>query len=153
MKKTITSIILIGVLLISLTGCGTSKYNISEKLNEIVKSSVDNWDKDGYAHTFSISDIQDSLNKKGYKYIIIASGDKEFTSSVSDSKYTEKLDNYSGKLYSNGRMMEKDMEINYCLILDQESGKYYNIKISYKTYNLNGSEKEYPYFEDEKEVK
>lgn len=153
MKKRIISILLIGVLIIGITGCGTSKTNISEKFNEVVNDSVSTWEKDGYAHTFSISDIQDSLNKKGYKYTIIASGDKEFTSSTSDSKYTEKLNNYYGKLYSNGRMMEKDMEVNYCLVLDQESGKYYNIKISYKTVNLNGSEKEYPYFENEEEVK
>ena len=152
MKKKLLSILLIGLFAITLTACGESSSEISSKMNEIVKSSVYTWDKDGYAHTFSLSDIQNSLNSKGYKYTIIASGDIEFTSAPDAKKYTENLDNYSGTLYSNGRMMEKDMNINYCLVLDQESGKYYNIKISYKTHNLNGSEKEYPYFENDKSL-
>ncbi len=148
MKKKLLSILLLGVLIIGLTGCGTSS-NISEKLNEIVNDSVSKWEKDGYAHTFSFSDIQDSLNKKGYKYTIIASGNKEFTSAVTLTKYSEKLDNYSGNLYSSGRMLEKDMEVNYCLVLDVESGNYYSVSINYKTTDLNGAKKEYPYFEDE----
>lgn len=153
MKKKILSIIFISILIIGVTGCGSSSSNISSKINEIVTKVVDNSKQNEYAHTFSISDIQNSLNEKGYKYVFIASGDKEFTSAVNEKKYTENINNYSGNLYSNGRMMEKDMNVNYCLILDQENGKYYNIKISYKTYNLNDSKKEYPYFEKEELLK
>lgn len=152
MKK-ILSILLISVFAIALVGCEESSSKISSKLNEIVKSGVDASKKDGFGHTFSISDIQRSLIDEGYKYTFIASGDKEFTTAPDEKKYTENLNGYSGELYSYSRMMEKDMNVNYCIVLDQESGKYYNVKISYKTYDLNGSKKEYPYFEDDKLLK
>ena len=150
MKKIIYSVLGL-VFLFALTGCGSSS-DISSRLNEVVKDDVDTWVDKGYAHTFTLSDIQNSLNSKGYNLTIIASGDSEFKSSISNTKYTESVDNYKGSLYSNMRMLEKDMNVNYCLVLNKDNNKYYSIKITYKTTMLNGTEKEYPYFDNDKEL-
>ena len=139
---------IIGIISLTLVGCSSSS-NIAKEMNKVVDDSVSKWEEKGYAHTFSLSDIQSDLDGK---YIIIASGDKEFTKAVSNTSYTEKVSDYDGNTYTYTRMMEKDMNVNYCLVLNKDNNKYYNIKITYKTINLNGVEKEYPYFENEKEI-
>lgn len=143
-------IFVLGIMLFVLTGCGSSSNNIADALNKVVKTSVDTWQEKGYAHTFSMSDIQSSLDKN---YVIIASGDEKFTSKSDKTSYSEDIAGYSGETASNTRMLESDMDVNNCLVLDKSTGKYYNIEITYKTTNLNGTDKEYPYFQNAKEVK
>ena len=147
MKK-ILSILLIGIILIGVTGCGSST-GVSKELNKVVDVSVSEWKEKDYAHTFTMSDIQSNL---GNDLVIIASGDKEFTKGVTNTSYTESIKDYSGSTYSNTRMLEKDMNVNHCLVLDKSSNKYYDVEIIYKTIDLNGSEKEYPYFQNDKEL-
>ena len=102
MKKLFFSLVL--VLFVGfLSGCGQSN-DVSGKLNEIIKENVDTWKEKGYAHTFTISDIQSSLDSKGYNLVIIASGSNEFTGSVTNVRYVENLNDYKGELYSNTRM-------------------------------------------------
>lgn len=149
----ISILAILGLMLIVLTGCGSSSNSITDKLNEIVKSSVDTWQEKEYAHTFTMSDLQSSLNDKGYKYIIIACGDSEFTNATTEKKFTENPSNYSGNAYSNTRGLESELTVNYCLVLDTEAQKYYNIEITYKTTQINGTDKEYPYFQNVKVVK
>ena len=146
-------IAILGIMLIILTGCGSNSNSIADKLNEIVKSSVDTWQEKGYAHTFTMSDLQSTLNDKGYKYTIIACGDSEFTNATTEKKFTEYPSNYSGTSYSNTRGLESELSVKYCLVLDTDSQKYYNIEITYKTIKLNDVDKEYPYFQNEKEIK
>ena len=59
-------IFVLGIMLFVLTGCGSSSNNIADALNKVVKTSVDTWQEKGYAHTFSMSDIQSSLDKLCY---------------------------------------------------------------------------------------
>lgn len=151
MKKILTITLILFVALL-ITGCGSSN-SITDKLNEIVKESTDKWENQGYSNTFTFSALQSSLDDKNYNYVIIASGDKEFEKAETNKKYSENLANYEGKTYSMNRMLEKELEVNYCLILDKESNKYYNVQITYKTIKLNDVEKEYPYFEKSNEVK
>lgn len=163
MKKKVLSILIIITMLIGtmviLTGCANDSNSdknsnkIVDTLNEIVKSSVDSWQEKGYAHTFTMSDIQSSLNSKGYKYVIISCGDSEYTDSTTNTKFTESISNYSGNAYSNTRGLESDLSVKNCLVLDTSSNKYYNIEITYKTIKLNSTDKEYPYFQNAKEIK
>ena len=150
MKKILLSLVLV-IFVGFLSGCGQSS-DISNKLNEIVKSNVDTWDSNGYAHTFTVSDIQSSLDSKNSNLVIIASGSNEFTNSVTNIRYVENLGNYRGDLYSNTRMLEKDMNVNYFLVLNKDNNKYYSVKVTYKTKKLNDVEKEYPYFDSDKEL-
>ena len=150
MKKILLSLVLL-IFVGFLSGCGQSS-DISNKLNEIVKSNVDTWDSNGYAHTFTVSDIQSSLDSKNSNLVIIASGSNEFTNSVTNIRYVENLSNYKGELYSNTRMLEKDMNVNYFLVLNKDNNKYYSVKVTYKTKKLNDVEKEYPYFDSDKEL-
>lgn len=150
MKKILLSLVLV-IFVGFLSGCGQSS-DISNKLNEIVKSNVDTWDSNGYAHTFTVSDIQSNLDSKNSNLVIIASGSNEFTNSVTNIRYVENLSNYKGDLYSNTRMLEKDMNVNYFLVLNKDNNKYYSVKVTYKTKKLNDVEKEYPYFDSDKEL-
>lgn len=148
----ISIIAILGLMMIALTGCGSSSNNIANILNEIVKSSVDTWPEKG-AHTFTMSDLQDTLNNKGYKFTIIACGDSKFTKATTEKKFTENPSNYSGNAYSNTRGLESELTFNYCLVLDTKTQKYYNLEITYKTTQINGTNKEYPYFQNVKEIK
>lgn len=163
MKRKILSAFIIIMMLMGtmmiLTGCGNNSSadknsnKITDALNEIVKSSVDSWQEKGYAHTFTISDIQSSINSKGYKYVIISCGNSEYTSPTTNTKFTENISNYSGNSYSNTRGLESELSVNNCLVLDTSSNKYYNIEITYKTTKLNDVDKEYPYFQNARELK
>ena len=164
MKKKLLSGLLVIVLLFGITGCGSDKKEkdsednskIANKLNKIVKKSVDSWDEDGYAHTFSLSDIDDTLEDEGEKYVIIASGDKKFEEAPEVKRYTydeDDFDDYEGTLYSKYRMLEEDNDVKYVVVLDKKSEKYYMLEIKYKTKKVNKVEKEYPYFENESKLK
>lgn len=147
-------IVILIVMLVALAGCGNNtKDEMVDKLNEVVKTSVDKWQERGYGATFSLAGIQNSLEDKKYNYVIIASGDSEFTNAPKDTKYTESISNYSGTAYSNARMLEKELSVKNCIILDVELGKYYNVEVTYKTTKLNDIDKEYPYFQNAKELK
>jgi len=148
MKKKILNLLLVLGCVFVLVGCGKSN-KISTLLNDYVKKEVDTWEEKGYAHTFTLSDIQTGLDKN---YVIIASGDEKFTSSPSNTTYTEKVDNYYGITFSNTRMLEGNMSVFYCLVLDKNANKYYNIEITYKTKEINGIGKDYPYFGNEEEL-
>jgi len=54
--------------------------------------------------------------------------------------------------FSNTRMLEGNMSVFYCLVLDKNANKYYNIEITYKTKEINGIGKDYPYFGNEEEL-
>ena len=151
MKKKVLLFVCLFVTVLSLTGCGS--VGISKEMNNIVKSVVDSAEEKGYFHTFTLSEIQSTLNSNGLNYQIIAAGDSSFTASVTDTTYVERINGYNGSLYDSSRMLESDHNVKYCLVLDKNSGKYYNIKITYKNIKFNGTNKEYPYFETEKQVK
>ncbi len=156
MKKKILSLaiimILLGILFI-LTGCGSSN-NITKDLNDIVNEEVTSWKEKEYARTLSVVSIQNSIDSKKMQYAIVASGDKEFTSTPDFTEYKEDgISNYNGNTYSNMRMLEKDMNVNNIVVYDRTNKKYYNIKVTYEETDLNGSKKEYPVFSDAKELK
>lgn len=164
MKKKIFNLVLIitmmvGVLFI-LAGCGskdsnTSKSNnIVKDLNNIVNEETSKWKDRGYGATLSVYYIQNNIDKKDLGYIIVASGDEEFTSAPDFTKYKEnQIPNYDGKSYSNMRMLEKDMKVNYFVVYEEKTEKYYNIEVNYEKVDLNGAKKEYPVFSNAKELK
>ena len=158
MKKKILSLGIVAVLmimLILLTGCGNNSSNtIIEELNNVVNAQIDEWKEKGYGTTLSVYAIQNGLDKNNSKYVIVASGDKEFTKAPTITKYTEKdIEGYDGNSYSQTRMMEKSNTVNYLLVFDSENNKYYNIKSDIKEVDNNGAKKEYPVFSDAKELK
>ena len=167
MKNKILSVILVLMMLIAtlltITGCGNKESNqktskkgneVVDELNEVVDDAIADWKKKGYGTTLSIIFIQNSLDKKDSNYIIVASGDKEFTSAPKFKKYTENnIDGYDGKSYGNMRMMEKSSDINYIVVYNSKNEKYYNVEVSFKEEKLNSAKKEYPVFSNAQELK
>ncbi len=136
--------------LVILTGCGKADTIVAQ-LNSEIKEDVAKWQEQGYARTLTMTYLQGGLDSN---YVIVASGDTEFTSSPNITKYQENdVPNYEGNSYSITRMMSKDYDVNYLVVLDRNTGKYYNIKITYENTDLSGVEKEYPVFSDAKEIK
>ena len=171
MKNKILSIMLVFMMLIvtmfALTGCGNEDNNeesnkksskkgneIVSQLNGVVDDAIADWKKKEYGPTLSIVAIQNSLNKKESNYVIIASGDKKFTSAPTVKKYTESnIDGYDGKSYGNMRMMEKSSGVNYIVVYDSRNDEYYNVEVSFKEEKLNRAKKEYPVFSNAQELK
>ena len=158
MKKKLFNLVLIFVMLVGtlfmLTGCGNSESNnIVKDLNDIVNEEVAEWKEKGYGATLSVYSIQNGLDKKNLQYVIVASGDKEFTSAPEFVEYKEDVPNYDGNSYSSMRMMEEEMNVKYCVVYAKEANKYYNVEVSYEEADLNGAKKEYPVFSNAKELK
>lgn len=159
MKNRILSLILIfimlGGMLVLLTGCGNSNSsNIVKDLNNTINEEIAKWQEREYGATLSVYYIQNSLDKKELSYTIVASGDKEFTSKPNFIEYKEKdIPNYEGNSYGNMRMMLEEQNVKYIIGYDKTSQKYYNIEVNYEKVNLNGTEKEYPVFSNAKELK
>ena len=167
MRNKILNVILVFIMLTGvmfiLTGCrndnnkneNSKKGNeIVSELNEIVDEAIADWKKKGYGTTLSIVYIQNSLNKRDSNYVIVASGDKEFTSAPSVKKYTESnIEGYDGNSYGNMRMMEKSSNINYIVVYDSKNEEYYNVEVSFKEEKLNDAKKEYPVFSNPQELK
>ena len=158
MKKKILSLGIVAILMIMLvllTGCGNSSSNtIIEELNNVVNAQIDEWKEKGYGTTLSVYAIQNGLDKNNSKYVIVASGDKEFTKAPTITKYTEKdIEGYDGNSYSQTRMMEKSNTVNYLLVFDSENNQYYSVKSDIQEVENNGVKKEYPVFSDAKELK
>lgn len=148
-KYILLVLVLISGLLV-LTGCGNGN-NIVNQLNNAMQQEIAGWKEQGYARTLTMAYIQGCLDSN---YVIVASGETEFTSSPEITKYQEvDVPNYDGSSYSITRMMEQAYNVNYMVVLDNTTGKYYNIKISYENTDLNGIKKEYPVFSDAKEIK
>ncbi len=159
MKKKILSsifimVIMIGMLFI-LTGCGSNQSNnIISELNSIVDQAIESYKEKGHGTTLTVAYIQNSLDKKNSAYVIVASGDKEFTSAPAITEYKETgIENYDGNSYDNTRMLETDMTVNYFVVYDKTNNKYYNVKVSYKNAGTDGVTKEYPEFSDAIELK
>ena len=153
MKKKILGVILVVCLfliMLLLTGCGNGN-NIVNQLNNAMQQEITGWKEQGYARTLTIAYLQGCLDSN---YVIVASGETEFISSPEITKYQEgNVPNYDGSSYSITRMMEQAYNVNYMVVLDNSTGKYYNIKISYENTDLNGIEKEYPVFSNANEIK
>lgn len=153
MKKKILGVILVVCLfliMLLLTGCGNGN-NIVNQLNNAMQQEIAGWKEQGYARTLTIAYLQGCLDSN---YVIVASGETEFISSPEITKYQEgNVPNYDGSSYSITRMMEQAYNVNYMVVLDNSTGKYYNIKISYENTDLNGIEKEYPVFSNANEIK
>ncbi len=133
MKKKII-ILLIGVLVVGLTGCGESKGDsrfdyIIEQLNFAVDEVYErNDDK-----KISIVRIEDRLSQNISSARIIACGDKEFTKDVDLTKtsYQSELKGYDGKIYHRATELTKDSNVNYCMVFATNARGYLNIKVSY----------------------
>lgn len=148
-------ILILCVMLISLTGCGDNQSNnIVKDLNDTVSEEVSDWKEKGYGATLSVYNIQNKLNKKNLQYVIVASGDKEFTSAPGITEYKESdVPNYDGNSYSIMRMLEEQMTVKHFVVYEKETGKYYDVEVSYEKADLNGAKKEYPVFSNAKEIK
>lgn len=148
-------IVMLAGMLFCLTGCGNStSSNIVKDLNDTIKEEIAKWQEREYGATLSVYYIQNSLDKKELKYVIVASGDKEFTSKPDFTEYKENdIPNYDGNSYGNMRMMLEEQTIKHIIGYDKNLDKYYNIEVNYEKVNLNGAEKEYPIFSNAKELK
>lgn len=158
MKKNLLSVgvaIILIILLACLTGCvNNTSSNIVKDLNDTINEEIAKWQEREYGATLSVYYIQNSLDKKELGYVIVASGDKEFTSKPDFTEYKENdIPNYEGNSYDNMRMMLSEQTVNYIIGYDKNLQKYYNIEVAYEKVNLNGAEKEYPVFSNAKELK
>ena len=131
MKK-ICSILLIGILVLGLTGCGESKGDsrfdyIIKELNTAVDESYER-NKGASIVTIEERLVQDISSAR-----IIACGDKEFTKSVdlTQTSYTRNLDGYDGSIAYGSTSLTDDANINYCLVFATNARGYLNIKVTY----------------------
>ena len=159
MKNKTLSLVLIFVMLIGmlfiLAGCGSSSSNnIVKDMNDTMAEEIAKWQEREYGATLSVYAFQSDLDKKELGYVIVASGDKEFTSKPDFTEYKEKdIANYDGNSYGNMRMLLTENTVNYFIVYDKNTQKYYNIEVSYAETDLNGAKKEYPVFSNAKELK
>ncbi len=134
MKK-IFSILLMGVLIVGLTGCGEKKGDsrfdyIIDELNKASSDAVERYDR-----IISFSDIEDRLTQNISSARIIACGDKEFTNDVDLTKtsYQVGLDGYKGNVvYNTAQFTGDDNNINYCLVFATNARGYLNIKVEFE---------------------
>jgi hypothetical protein len=96
--------------------------------------------------------IQDYLDDDG-RYVIVASGDTEFKEAPDSTKYIEKVSDYEGNSYDSFRMMESSTDVNYMVIYDSKTSKYYDVEINYEKTEFNNVEFDYPVFSNAKEIK
>ena len=159
MKKKILSVLLIGILIIGLTGCGKNNSNnvsnnennsLIEALNNISDNIVSDWKNKGYHYDIAVSIIQNKLNG----YTIIASGDSEFKNAIDKTEYVNKPENYDGNSFHATYVMKSSENVNYFLVLDKNTNKYYNVQIKYETMKLDDKyEYDYPVFSNANELK
>ena len=133
MKK-IISVILMGVLVVGLTGCGEKKgdsrfEHIVDQLNNAVDEVISrNDDK-----KVTISRIEDRLSQNISSARIIGCGEKEFTKDVDLTQRSYRIDlkGYDGKIFYNNEDLNKNSKVNYCLIYTIDSRAYLNVTVKY----------------------
>lgn len=134
MKKKILSILLVGVLAIGLTGCGSSSSKGDSRFNYIIdelNTAVDESYPDNKG--VSVVSIEGRLEQNISSARIIACGDKAFTKDVdlNQTTYTKNLDGYDGTILSNSTRMS-DKNVNYCLVMATDARGYLNITVNYE---------------------
>ncbi len=146
-------ILILAISLVLLTGCGASS-NITDTLNNVVSEELAEWQEEGYARSFTMYLIQEALDSKEVGYVIVASGESAFTASPGITEYEEgDVPNYGDSSYSYTRMMEGESAAKNAVIYDSNSGKYYNVEITYEKTELRGVERQYPVFSNATEIK
>lgn len=138
MKKRLLGILLIGILTISLTGCGSSgskgdsRFNyIIDELNTAVDESIE---RNGGV---SVVTIEERLEQNISSARVIACGDKEFTKDVNltQTSYTRNLEGYDGSVAYSSTAMSDKANINYCLVYATNARGYLNITVKYNKDN------------------
>ena len=134
MRKKILSILLVGILVVGLTGCGSkeskgdSRFNyIIDELNTAVDESIE---RNGGV---SVVTIEERLEQNISSARVIACGDKEFTKDVdlNQTSYTRNLEGYDGSISYNSTAMSDKANINYCLVYATNARGYLNITVKY----------------------
>lgn len=134
MKKKLLSVLLLSILVIGLTGCGSSSKGdsrfdyIIEQLNTAVDESIER------NNSVSLVSIERRLEQNISSARVIACGDKAFTKDVdlTQTTYRISLDGYDGKIAYNITGMSKDSNVNYCLVLATNAGGYLNVTVNYE---------------------
>ena len=131
MKK-VLGILLMGILVIGLTGCGESKGDsrfdyVIDEMNTAVEESYER--NDGA----SVVTLEERFTQDISSARIVACGDKEFTEKVDLTKtsYTRNLDGYDGTIQYNSTRLSKDAKVNYCLVFVKNARVYLNVTVSY----------------------
>ena len=150
MKKCKFLVLLLAVVFV-LTGCGSTNKLVTA-LNSVVDDTVKEWKNKGNVTVITISGIQGDLSKIDGNYNIIATGDKPFERSSLSTIYTTDVEAYSGNTYGTIRAMLSENKINYVMVYDSSTNKYYNIEIDYKTVKINEVKEEYPHFSNASEI-
>ena len=133
MKK-IFSIVLMGVLLIGLTGCGGKKgddrFNyVIDQMNNAVDEVVErNNDK-----KVTITRMEDRLSQNISSARMIGCGEKEFTNEVdlTQTSYRVDLKGYDGKIFYSNEELNKDSKVHYCLVYVTNARVYLNVTVEY----------------------
>ena len=131
MKK-VFGILIMGILVIGLTGCGESKGDsrfdyVIDEMNTAVEESYER--NDGA----SVVTLEERFTQDISSARIVACGDKEFTEKVDLTKtsYTRNLDGYDGTIQYNSTRLSKDAKVNYCLVFVKNARVYLNVTVSY----------------------
>ena len=144
-------LILLLVVTFTVTGCGSTNKLVTA-LNNVIDDTVKDWKDKGNVTVITISGIQGELTKINENYYIIATGDKEFERSAISTLYTTDVEAYKGTTYGTIRAMLSENKVNYVMVYDSSTDKYYNIDIDYKTIKINEAKEEYPHFSNASEI-
>lgn len=135
----IGQIVMLAIVLIGLTGCGSSskKSKKDTRFNYVIdelNTAVDEVCERNDDKQISVVRIEGRLEQALSSAKIIACGDKAFTKKVdlTQTTYTTDLDGYDGTILSSMTSITKDSNVNYCLVFDSKSRGYLNIKVKYE---------------------
>ena len=128
MKKKLLSILLTGILVIVLTGCGkeVKETDVVSDLNSILDKYYEDLEKDGIQSHLSLKDFRERLSTYS-NYVAIDRSDNEFTTKPTNPN--EK--NYTMVVgLCDYRLLD-----GYVLIYNNDSDKYYSIKHTCEEYD------------------
>ena len=136
MKKKLLSILLVGILVVGLTGCGSSSKGDSRfsYIIDELNTAVDEVYERNNDQQISVARIEERLTQNISSARIIACGNKSFSKNVdlTQTTYQKSLDGYDGSIISNSTKITKDSDINYCLVMATNARGYLNITVNYE---------------------
>lgn len=139
MKKLgrILGLVIVLCCIITITGCSNAGNSLVKQLNDdITKMS----EKMHPAKTGVYADyLNGSFESDSNPYTIVAAGSDKFTSSYGGlTEYKQYPDGYTGKTISKTTTLDENSGVNYILVYDKSSKKYFNISVKYKDVKIDG---------------
>lgn len=177
MKKKVLSILLVGILIVGLTGCGSNEsknksidgnsttsesktkednQKLVDDLNNYISKVREEWDSKQRVGYISISHLQDDF-KGTYTFLALCEDEFKEIPDIKEFAYKEDLiPNYDGYcMYDTVELQhERNKERKlHTVVLVNETNEYYDVYITFKTFKMNDKTYTYPIFSNSKLLK